>query len=208
MKEGGCEMNFFTSDIHYFHAALLGKNDFAPRLFATVEEMNLQLIASWNAVVKETDHVYHLGDLAMHPQYEKGSLEILELVQQLNGTIHFIKGNHDSRNFFRYLEKHDPGNKDGTKKFYFYDVGAIVKFNHHQYYLTHYPMLLGPNDTIRNLHGHIHHYSVPIGNDVNVGVDAPERELLKVKRPFGTPLSEKEIEEIYEEKQKELANLQ
>ncbi len=94
------------------------------------------------------------------------------------------------------------------KKFYFYDVGAIVKFNHHQYYLTHYPMLLGPNDTIRNLHGHIHHYSVPIGNDVNVGVDAPERELLKVKRPFGTPLSEKEIEEIYEEKQKELANLQ
>lgn len=69
-------------------------------------------------------------------------------------------------------------------------------------------MLLGPNDTIRNLHGHIHHYSVPIGNDVNVGVDAPERELLKVKSPFGTPLSEKEIEEIYEEKQKELANLQ
>ncbi len=40
-------------------------------------------------------------------------------------------------------------------------------------------MLLGPNDTIRNLHGHIHHYSVPIENVVNVGVDAPERDLLK-----------------------------
>lgn len=54
-------------------------------------------------------------------------------------------------------------------------MGAIVKFNHPHDYLTHYPMLLGPNDTIRNLHGHIYHYSIPIGNDVNVGVDAPER---------------------------------
>lgn len=201
-------MNFFISDMHFFHKNLLGKNDFAPRLFASVEEMNQQLINSWNKVVKETDHVYHLGDLAMHPQYEKGSQDILELVQQLNGTIHLIKGNHDSHAFFRYLEKHDPGNKVGSKKFYFYDVGTIIKFNHQQYYLTHYPMLLGSNDSIRNLHGHIHHYSVPIGNDVNVGVDAPERELLKVQQPFGTPLSEDDIEEIYEAKQQELARLQ
>lgn len=200
-------MNFFISDMHFFHKNLLGKNDFAPRLFASVEEMNQQLIDSWNKVVKETDHVYHLGDLAMHPQYEKGSQDILELVQQLNGTIHLIKGNHDSCAFFRYLEKHDPGNKVGSKKFYFYDVGTIIKFNHQQYYLTHYPMLLGSNDSIRNLHGHIHHYSVPIGNDVNVGVDAPERELLKVQQPFGTPLSEDDIEEIYEAKQQELARL-
>ena len=201
-------MNFFISDMHFFHKNLLGKNDFAPRLFASVEEMNQQLINSWNKVVKETDHVYHLGDLEMHPQYEKGSQDILELVQQLNGTIHLIKGNHDSRAFFRYLEKHHPGNKVGSKKFYFYDVGTIIKFNHQQYYLTHYPMLLGSNDSIRNLHGHIHHYSVPIGNDVNVGVDAPERELLKVQQPFGTPLSEDDIEEIYEAKQQELARLQ
>lgn len=63
-------MNYFTSDMHFFHERLLGKNDFAPRLFANVDEMNQQLITSWNAVIKETDHVYHLGDLAMHPQYE------------------------------------------------------------------------------------------------------------------------------------------
>lgn len=194
--------------MHFFHKNLLGKNDFAPRLFETVEEMNQQLITSWNAVVKEADQVYHLGDLAMHPQYEKGSQDVLELVQQLKGTIHFIKGNHDSRAFFRYLEKHDPGMGNGAKKFYFYDVGTIVKFNHQQYYLTHYPMLLGPNDSVRNLHGHIHHYSVPIGNDVNVGVDAPERDFFKKKLPFGTPLSEKEIEEIYEAKQQELTNWQ
>ncbi|HFX3845654.1 TPA: metallophosphoesterase [Enterococcus faecium] len=195
-------MNYFISDMHFFHERLLGKNDFAPRLFANMDEMNQQLITSWNAVIKETDHVYHLGDLAMHPQYEKANAEILELVTQLQGTIHLIKGNHDSRAFFRYLEKNDPRLTDGSPKFYFYDVGAIVKFDHQQYYLTHYPMLLGPNDTIRNLHGHIHHYSVPIENDVNVGVDAPERELLKEKLPFGTPLSEQQIKEIYEAKRK------
>ena len=48
-------MNFFISDMHFFHKNLLGKNDFAPRLFETVEEMNQQLITSWNAVVKEAD---------------------------------------------------------------------------------------------------------------------------------------------------------
>ena len=106
------------------------------------------------------------------------------------------------------MERHDPWKKEGKQKFHFYDVGVIIKFNHQQYYLTHYPLLLGGNDKIRNLHGHIHHYSVPIGNDVNVGVDAPERELLKAKRPFGTPLSEAEIEEIYEAKFQELQKIQ
>ncbi len=45
-------MNYFTSDMHFFHERLLGENDFAPRLFANVDEMNQQLITSWNAVVK------------------------------------------------------------------------------------------------------------------------------------------------------------
>ena len=200
-------MNYFISDIHFFHERLLGNSDFSPRPFKNVARMNYQLITSWNAVVKESDHVYHLGDLAMHPKYEKGSEEILSLVKQLNGTIHFIKGNHDSRAFFKYLEQHDPWKSEGKQKFYFYDVGVIIKFNHQQYYLTHYPLLIGNNDKIRNLHGHIHHYSVPIGNDVNVGVDAPERELLEKTLPFGTPLSENNIEEIYQKKQAELERL-
>lgn len=205
--ERGENMNYFISDLHFFHEALLGQNDFAPRLFKTVDEMNAQLIDSWNAIVKEQDTVYHLGDLAMHPQYEKGSQEILEQVKQLNGEIHFIKGNHDSRAFFRYLEKNDPGMMNQDKKFYFHDVGAIVKFNHHQYYLTHYPLLLGQNDAVRNLHGHIHNYSVPIGNDVNMGVDAPERKLLAKTLPFGSPLSEANIDEIFQAKQEELAKI-
>ena len=105
--------------------------------------MNQQMITAWNNVVNEKDTVYHLGDVAMHPLYEKGFKDILEQLVQLTGKIVFIKGNHDSRTFFRYLAAHDPKLANGENKFEFHDVGAIVKFNHHQYYLTHYPMLLG-----------------------------------------------------------------
>lgn len=200
-------MKFFISDTHFFHENLLGDNDFAPRLFETVEEMNQQLIAGWNQVVKAADSVYHLGDVAMHPKYEKGNPEILAQLEQLNGKIIFIKGNHDSRAFFNYLAAHDPGHLEGAKKFEFHDVGAIVKFNHHQYYLTHYPMLLGKTLNIRNLHGHIHHYSMPIAEDINVGVDAPERDLLQKKLPFGAPISENLIHEIAQAKEIEVKKL-
>lgn len=199
-------MNFFTSDTHFFHENLLGDNDFAPRLFDTVDEMNETIIQNWNAVVKERDTVYHMGDIAMHPLYEKANDLVLDCLSRLNGHIVFIKGNHDTRAFFKYLHEHDPGNGE-QDKFSFHDVGAIVKFNHHQYYLTHYPIYLGTTVNIRNLHGHIHHYSVPIPDNINVGVDAPELELLQKPVPFGTPLSEHQIDEIADAKAREIAQL-
>lgn len=201
-------MKYFISDTHFFHENLLGDNDFAPRLFESVEEMNQQMVNAWNAVVNEKDTVYHLGDVAMHPQYEQGFSDVYKILVQLKGKIVFIKGNHDSRTFFKYLEKHDPGTEKGEPKFEFQDVGAIVKFNHHQYYLTHYPMLLGKTVNIRNLHGHIHNYSMPIAEDINVGVDAPERAFLKNKLPFGTPISENLIDEIAAAKEAEVKKLQ
>lgn len=200
-------MRFFTSDTHYFHAALLGKNDFAPRLFSTMTEMHQTMIKHWNDAVKETDTVYHLGDVAMHPKYEKGFGEVLELLSQLNGKIIFVKGNHDTRAFFKFLAANDPKLPSGEEKFSFEDVGVLIKFNHHQYYLTHYPILLGITKNIRNLHGHIHHYSLPIAENINVGVDTPELELLPEKHPFGAPLSEHQIDLIISAKTAELEKL-
>ncbi|MEG1503859.1 MAG: metallophosphoesterase family protein [Enterococcus sp.] len=200
-------MKYFISDTHFFHENLLGENEFAPRLFDTVEEMNQQMITAWNDVVSDKDTVYHLGDIAMHPKYDRGSAEVLAQLLQLNGKIIFIKGNHDSRAFFKYLAAHDPKLVNGESKFEFNDVGVIVKFNHHQYYLTHYPMLLGKTINIRNLHGHIHNYSMPIAEDINVGVDAPERKFLKTPLPFGTPISENLIDEIAAYKETEIQRL-
>lgn len=200
-------MKFFTADTHYFHELLLGNNDFAPRLFPDVTTMHQTMITNWNAAVKEKDVVYHLGDIAMHPRYEAGYPEILAILQQLNGKIVFIKGNHDPRAFFNFLAANDPG-WFGEPKFEFHDVGVLLKFNHHQYYLTHYPMLLGITKNIRNLHGHIHHSSIPLAENINVGVDAPELAFLPEKLPFGTPVSENQIDLIAAGKAEEIKKLQ
>lgn len=82
----------------------------------------------------------------MHPAYEAGFPEIAALLAQLQGKNRFIKGNHDTRAFFAYLRKHDPGCL-GAQKYAFEDVGVLLKFAHQQFILTHYPMLLGITKT-------------------------------------------------------------
>lgn len=42
-------MQYFTSDTHFYHADLLGDNDFAPRPFPDVETMNQTIVDHWNA---------------------------------------------------------------------------------------------------------------------------------------------------------------
>lgn len=79
---------YFTSDLHFFHELMRRE-----RKFSTVEEMNETLLDNWNSVVKPKDDVYFLGDLS----FEKGKTfeGTIDLVNSLNGTIHFIRGNHE-----------------------------------------------------------------------------------------------------------------
>lgn len=199
-------MRYFISDTHFFHEDLLGDDDFAPRPFASAAEMNQIIISHWNARVTDRDTVYHLGDIAMNPSNAKGHQEILDLLCQLNGHLVFVKGNHDNRSLFNYLKRNDPGIPDQEcPKFEFHDVGTLIKFNHHQYYMTHYPLWLGTTLNSRNLHGHVHNYSMPIAENINVGIDSPERGLLEKQLLFGTPLSEREIDEIADRKRELLA---
>lgn len=51
---------FFTSDLHFGHENVLR---FDSRPFATVEEMDSELIRRWNAKVGRGDLVYVLGDM-------------------------------------------------------------------------------------------------------------------------------------------------
>lgn len=152
---------YFTADTHFFHKDLLGNNDFAPRPFKSVEEMNQTIIDHWNARVTPEDTVYHLGDIALYfirPE-KAAQAAILDVLNQLNGHLILIKGNHDNRALFKYLAQHNY-TYGGKPKFQFHDVGAVIKVNHCQYYMTHYPMMMGIVKQIINLHGHIHHYSV------------------------------------------------
>ncbi|WP_204120170.1 metallophosphoesterase family protein [Levilactobacillus wangkuiensis] len=202
-------MEFFTSDTHFFHEDLLGDSDFAPRPFASVDEMNQTIIDNWNKRVAPTDTVYHLGDIALYftKPAVKSDEAVCNVLSQLNGHLELIKGNHDSRALFKYLAAHNPI-ENGQPKFAFHDVGVLIKYDHRQYYMTHYPMMLGIVNQIINLHGHIHHYAVPVKENINVGVDTPETRYLTEQVPFGTPFSTSEIEEMVAGKAKEFQEKQ
>lgn len=199
-------MMYVVSDTHFFDEHLLGVDQFAPRPFATVKEMNNAIITHWNQRVNEDDLVYHLGDIAVN--YTKpprvGDEQIYDVLKQLHGRLILIKGNHDRRDLFKFLANHNY-EIDGQPKFEFHDVGKLIKYDHQQFYMTHYPMMMGIAPQILNLHGHIHHYMVPSANNVNVGVDAPEMDLLNPRPAFGAPILLREVEQIAKEKQRILA---
>ncbi|WP_137597494.1 metallophosphoesterase family protein [Paucilactobacillus kaifaensis] len=194
-------MRFITADTHFFHESLLGKTDFAIRPYANVEQMNQDIIDHWNERVEDKDTVYHLGDIALyftHPAI-KSNEAVLSVLKQLNGHLVLIKGNHDSRELFKFLDQNNYLLND-KPKFEFHDVGVLFKYDHRQYYLTHYPMMLGIAPQIINLHGHIHHYAVPAKENINVGVDTPETAYLDYHLPFGAPLSLADIEQMVDGK--------
>ncbi len=87
IKVNNDENVFFISDFHLYHENIL-KYDKRP--FKDLHQMHETIINNWNSVVKENDTVFYLGDLCFNT-WEKAK----EIVDKLNGKIHFIMGNHD-----------------------------------------------------------------------------------------------------------------
>lgn len=79
---------FFTGDLHFGHENVLA---FDKRPFATVEEMDAELIRRWNNKVGKGDLVYVLGDMIWKTRNDDAP----SLIKSLNGQIILIKGNHD-----------------------------------------------------------------------------------------------------------------
>lgn len=149
---------FFTSDSHWRHKKIV---DFEQRPFESVEEMNEGLIKAWNNVVKPKDTVYHMGDFCFG-SYSKW----IEIIEQLNGEIVLIKGNHDSSETIRKLHK------NGYLK-EIHMVGYYMKAGGYILNLTHYPMEIGNRPRNFSIHGHIHSQSSRMLNQINVGIDSP-----------------------------------
>jgi calcineurin-like phosphoesterase family protein len=81
---------FFTSDFHLFHHNVL---KFDKRPFTDIHEMHKVLETNWNEVVGPDDIVIYLGDLSFA---RKDDTDFVEgMLWGLNGTIHFVMGNHD-----------------------------------------------------------------------------------------------------------------
>jgi len=113
------------------------RNDGVTKLrpYATPEEMDEDMIAKWNAKVKPTDKVYHLGDVVINRR-------ALPTLARLNGDKVLIRGNHD---IFR----------DDEYRQYFRELRAYHVMN--GMILSHIPIhsdSLGRFGT--NIHGHLH----------------------------------------------------
>lgn len=81
------QVDFVTSDTHSNHARII---ELAGRPFASVQDMDAELIRRWNETVAPDDVVLHLGDLALGPIAES-----LPLTAQLHGRRFLVPGNHD-----------------------------------------------------------------------------------------------------------------
>ena len=78
---------FFTADEHYGHANIIRYCD---RPFASVEEMDAEIIQRNNELVGPKDVVIHAGDFTLA---KKTIAE--NYIKLLNGTHIFLKGSHD-----------------------------------------------------------------------------------------------------------------
>ena len=137
---------FFTSDLHFGHENVL---QFDNRPFASVEEMDEELIRRWNAKVGKGDLVYVLGDLIWKTRNEDAA----DIIKRLNGQVFLVKGNHDkflhnakAKNALAGLEKYHSINvtlKDGSVRRCILSHFFIPLYDGHRYNAIH-------------LHGHSH----------------------------------------------------
>lgn len=109
------------------------------RPFKDTNSMNETLIKNWNMFVNKDDIVWHLGDFALGNKEQ-----ITNIVNQLNGKIKLIKGNHDTHNNQWYR---DCGFDE------VYDHPIIIK---DFIVLSHEPLPFIMNQMYINLYGHVH----------------------------------------------------
>lgn len=163
-------MIYFSSDYHFGH-----DKDFiwgGPRNCTSVEDNSEKIISKHNAIVKDEDDVYVLGDL-MLGDYEYG----LDKIKQLKGKIHIILGNHCTQNRIA-LYQTLPNVVEIV-------YSTLIKIGKQHYYLSHYPSFTANYDDkpyhshIINLYGHTHQknkFFTIEGEEnpfmYNVGVDA------------------------------------
>ncbi|HYF34116.1 MAG TPA: hypothetical protein VD994_02410 [Prosthecobacter sp.] len=126
--------------------------------FENVDEGDAYMVEMWNATVKPSDKIWHLGDVTMgRTAWERD--RITKLMKGLNGHKRLVLGNHDHFGPRDYAEM-------GFEK-------VCGVHNLEKLLLSHVP--LHPSSVagwcIANVHGHIHQQDSPPGPYVNVCVE-------------------------------------
>lgn len=142
-------MIWFISDTHFNHDNVI---KYENRPFESVEEMNEEMILEWNEVVQPDDEVYHLGDFIM------GAADTIHsILPRLNGKIHLIRGNHDTK------AKLDIYKQYPDKIVEIKEV-AYLPYHGRFFVMCHFPltnedflkMVNEDNSEVIILHGHVH----------------------------------------------------
>lgn len=129
------------------------------RGFDSVEEMNKQLIKRHNKLVTAEDDIYVLGDLCMSTDLIANK----NLIEQFNGKLHVIWGNHCTKNRMAMYE-------DCKNIIEICGYATMLKYKKYHFYLSHYPTLTDNYDDgeslkakVINLCGHSH-YTNPLAD--------------------------------------------
>lgn len=143
---------WFTADTHFGHTKVI---TYSHRPFASVEEMDEELIRRWNDRIDRRDEVWHLGDFCFRGDPKR-------YFTRLNGRISFILGNHDHR--------HTLGDLVANRAW-------EVKYLRHEgrrFFLSHYAHRTWPSSHHGSYHlfGHSHGDLSSHGRSMDVGVDA------------------------------------
>ena len=131
---------FFSSDFHFgqskpYDTFTRPDGRFLRHEFKNSDEADQAMIDRHNAVVKDNDRVYMVGDICFHKKH-------LYKVGQMKGRKVLIKGNHDLLDPSDYLA-------------YFDDIRGVHQFK--GIVITHIP--IHPGSLARwglNVHGHLH----------------------------------------------------
>ena len=135
-------MKYVIADTHFGHENII---KYENRPFPNAQEMDKVIIDRWNNTVNKDDTVYHLGDVFLCSTDKQ-----FETMNQLNGNIILIKGNHDNQTDTKLIDR--LGFKEVHDRLLLKD----------KFILTHRPIEL--NHDYLNIHGHTHSQRE---NDVN-----------------------------------------
>lgn len=153
---------FVISDTHFNHENMLRFLDAKGKVFRpfpNVHEMNETMIDRWNAVVKDNDTIYHLGDV-----YIGNGAHANEILHRLKGRKRLIVGNHDNA-------------KDQILHKHFSKIMMWRQWPEHKLIFSHMPLhpsslhLHRSGVNAVNVHGHIHQNDSPPGPYINVSVE-------------------------------------
>lgn len=161
------QRTFVCSDTHFGHANIIRYCD---RPFKSVEHMDEELIARWNARVTSEDIVYFLGDFAFSPVWR-----IRQIFEQLNfEKCIIVPGNHDRTLLEMWHQPFDTF----VPRVELVDQLHDIRVEGKHFVLCHYPMAEwnGSHRGSIHLHGHCHgskgkHKTQPMPGRYDIGVD-------------------------------------